>query len=156
MIEESDSAGMELIRNNLRWAKQVSEMNGAGDEDVDKAQSPEAFRLVAAAKDGLPLVMFDKDGVRAIEEVLFNGKANDRVEKLMHIRRIADQVGLHVGKTKITRPAPGFKKVLGGRVISTSKELVTRDPNELTCAGFDAKDMCLVDLAKLALELRFM
>jgi hypothetical protein len=131
-------------------------MNGRGDEDVDKAQSPEAFRLVAAAKEGLPLVMFDSDGVRAIVEVLHNGKMNDRVEKLMHIRRIAEQEGLHVGKSRITHPAPGFKKVLGGRIISTSQELAARDPNELTCAGIDAKDMCLLDLARLAQELRFM
>jgi hypothetical protein len=156
MMEESDSAGQELIRNNLRWCKQVSEMNGSGEEEVDRAQSPEAHKLISAVKEGLPLVMFDSDGVRAITEVLYNGKANDRIEKLMHIRRIAEQEGLHVGKARITHPASGYKRMLGARVISTSQELALRDPNELTCAGMDAKDMCLVDLARLAQELRFM
>jgi hypothetical protein len=44
--------------------------------------------------------------------------------------------------------------VLGARVISTSRELAGRDPNELTCAGYDAKDLCVIDLRKLALELQ--
>jgi hypothetical protein len=72
----------------------------------------------------------------------------------MYIRKIAEQEGLHVGRTKISKPAPGFKHVLGARVISTSRELAGREPNELTCAGYDAKDLCIIDLRKLALELQ--
>jgi hypothetical protein len=128
-------------------------MNGKG-EDVEQSSAPEMARLVSAAKEGLPLVMFDKDGVRAIENVLYNGRSGERVEKPAAVRKIAEQEGFHIGKARVAKPAPGFKHTLGARVISTSRELANRDPNEITAAGFDARDVRLVDLARLATELK--
>jgi hypothetical protein len=154
MVEESDSVGQELIRNDFRYCKMTCETNGSGEFEVEKSSSPELARLVDAAKDGLPVVMFDKDGVRAIEAVYNNDRSSERTDRPLYIRKIAEQEGLFVGKTKISKPAPGFKHVLGARVISTSRELAGRDPNELTCAGYDAKDLCIIDLRKLALELQ--
>jgi hypothetical protein len=153
MIEESDSPGQELIRQDLRWVQTICGMNGAG-ENIEQSAAPEMARLVSAAKGGMPLVMFDKDGVRAIENVLYNGRSGDRVEKPAAVRKIAEQEGFHIGKTRVAKPAPGFKHTLGARVISTSRELAARDPNELTACGYDDRDLRLVDLARLATELK--
>jgi hypothetical protein len=155
MVEESDSVGQELIRNDFRWCKMTCESNGEGElGHLEKSASPEVHRLATAAKDGLPIVMFDKDGVRAIDEVYNNGRSSEKTERPMYIRKIAEQEGLYVGKQKVSKPAPGYKRSLGARVISTSKELAARDPNEITWAGADAKDLCIIDLSKLALELQ--
>jgi hypothetical protein len=154
MIEESDSVGQDLIRQNLVFIKETCENNGKGDVDyVEKSTSPEMARLLQAAKAGLPIVVFDSDGIRAIAEVL-NVRVSDRFEKPLDVRRIAKAEDLFVGKARITRPAPGFKRLLGARVISTSKELAGRDPNEITAGGYDAPDMCLINLSKLAAELQ--
>jgi hypothetical protein len=153
MIEESDSPGQELIRRDLRWTKLVCQANGGGEEFVEQSVSPEMSKLIKAAKESVPIVMFDRDGVRAIENVLYNGRSNDRVEKPIAIRRIAAQEGLHIGKERITKPAPGFKYTLGARIISTCPALAEQDPNEITAAGFDAKDLRIIDLSKLAEEL---
>ena len=152
------SSGQELIRNNLKWAKQVSEMNGSGEDDVDKAVSPEAARFSPSAKDFACVTSFRLLPLRSGPSLMsLQLKAHSRgFQKPGQVRKIAEQEGLHVGKVRITRPARGFKKTIGARVISTSQELALRDPNEITHAGFDAKDLCLVDLAKLALELRFL
>jgi hypothetical protein len=154
MIEESDSPGQELIRQDLRWIQTVCGMNGSGEEIESSAAAPEITKLISAAKDGLPLVMWDKDGVKAIEDVLYNGRSGDRVEKPAAVRKIAEQEGFHIGKSRVSKPAPGYKRTLGARVISTSRELALRDPNELTASGYDATDLKLVDLSKLALELK--
>jgi hypothetical protein len=98
--------------------------------------------------------MFDKDGVKAIDEVYNNGRSSEKTERPFYIRKIAEQEGLYVGKLRVSKPAPGYKRALGARIISTSKELVARDPNEITWAGADAKDLCIIDLSKLALELQ--
>jgi hypothetical protein len=153
MIEESDTPAQELIRQDLRWCKMICERNGEG-EEVEQSTAPEMARLISAAREGMPLVMFDRDGVRAIENVLNNGKSSDRIEKPAIVRKIAEQEGFHVGKTRVSKPAPGFKHTLGARVITTSRELAGRDPNELTATGYDGRDLRLVDFARLAQELK--
>jgi hypothetical protein len=153
MIEEGDTPGQELMRQDFRWAKMTCELNGEGEEQVEQNVAPTMHRLIEAAKAGVPIVMWDRDGVRAIEIVCNNGKASERLEKPIHVRRIAEQEGLHVGRTKLSKPAPGYKHLLGAKIISTSRELALQDPNEITCGGFDAKDFRIIDLCKLAEEL---
>jgi hypothetical protein len=153
MIEEGDSPGQELLRQDFRWCKMTCQMNGAG-ENVEQGVAPEMARFIAAAKEGLPVVMFDTEGVRAIENVLYNGRSSERIEKPLSVRKMAEQEGLFIGKTRISKPAAGFKHLLGARLISTAREIAMANPNEITCGGYDAKEYRIINLAKLAEELR--
>jgi hypothetical protein len=153
MIEESDSVGMDMIRTHVKWARVTSEMNGNG--EAETTAMPEVVRFIQAARAGIPIIMWDIDGVRAIKSVIYEGRfAPDRMERPLTIRKIAEQEGLHVGKMRLTKPGSGYSHLLGARAISTSKEVAAMDPNDITKGGFDDSRFRIIDLSKLAMELK--
>jgi hypothetical protein len=154
MIEENDTPGMEFMRMQFRRFRTMANANGSDEEDIIQANGPETSRVIMATKERRPLVIWDGDIIKATFSEVYNGKQHQgSVERPLHARKIAKEEGWFVGKERVTKPAPGYRRAFNQRALSTSEEVASQDPNELTCEGYDSQNVCLVDMVKLAREL---
>jgi hypothetical protein len=126
IVEDGFSQGMRVVATLLDRIKSV-----ISSEDEDDAQLRAKWE-----KDGMLLeskvLLLDVDLVAFINDTVYSGRQSDRMEKPMTMRKLAKELGWHVGDQPVST---GMKtwgpRAAGGRIISNDEELAASSPTAL-------------------------
>ena len=132
MIMESFTPGQELVQEALEWIANPDqrELNGTQVEMV---------RVREAVRKGIPIIAFDKDGVRGMENSVEDRTIERRLYKASAVCKVARMLNFYVGAER--NDTSRFTRK--GRVLSLDKELAMTkivdligkvDRDEVVCA----------------------
>jgi hypothetical protein len=122
------SSGKEFILGVFEW---IANAYRQPREELDRIivnTTGEAKLIAECARDGVHVIVLDKDGQDAIRNTHHQGSPAP-IESLLSIRKMAKRAGLFVSRDriKIDGLAGGYNKYF----ISTSRELAEMDPGDL-------------------------
>ena len=124
IIEDSYSPGMQFASSVLDRIKH--ELTSADERSVKLRERLEKQNMF---KDGSAIIV-DTDICKLITLKLYEGRANDRLEKPGTIRKVAKARGWHIGSEKIWHYKWGQDRY-GGRIISLLPREAGLKPSEL-------------------------
>lgn len=145
----SDHGGLSIIK---WWAEQWLKKNAPvlrGDdapwsamkkEIIEESLSPgqtivaQTLDAIAAEKNGAEILIADTDLIQLIQDELYDGRHNDRLEKPATIRKLAKKRGWHIGEKRAHIKAWGTSTT-GPKLICSSADDAAASPGDLADAG---------------------
>lgn len=126
VVEASDSPGEEIVRTALR---RVSSILSGDAEDAEEKK--EEWKTKGMLVDG-KVALLDVRLVRLIQEVLYQGRRPDFLEKPLTVRKLAKSEGWFVGDTRVSTGMRSWGLFsVNGRIISNCQKLAKTNPTEL-------------------------
>jgi hypothetical protein len=130
MVVEGLSDGRKFIYKSLHWIKTTHDDRNKDKTDTEVDKMPPLMKsVVEYIKKGVHIVMVDGDGISAIKKTYYEDRPPPYAEKSLAVRQVAEIVGLHVGRQRIT--SHGWPNAHQCRIISTSRELAAMNPDHI-------------------------
>ncbi len=126
VIEAGDSPGQEKARTLLRRVRSI--VRGEAD---DAKETLAKWEAEGCAKDG-KVILLDTQIVRYIQDVVYQGRQVDYLEKPLTIRKLAKGEGFFVGDAKVSTGMNGWGPTAhNGRMISNDEGVAALNPSAI-------------------------
>jgi hypothetical protein len=141
IVEEGYSDGMALVAKTLDRLRGI--ING---EDGDARKKLESMNQLR----GDEMILIDEDFRQLIKDKLYDGRANDHIERPLTIRKVAKSRQWYVCENRIQTATTIRKSAVGSRIICSTLDLSRRSPAELFGERVPKEERLLpVDLASM-------